>query len=693
MAERVRFPAWVSEDELEALYRSATCFVLPSLIEGFGLPVLEAMARGVPVACSNRPALPEVAGDAALLFDPLDQAAVTEAVRRLLRDAELRTTLVERGLVRAREFSWRRTAEADARELSPRARRVTSPVRGPPRAHPARPRLPGDALGAPAVGAPARGSLRGGLPAAGAELVRRLRAEPAALSGQVDRRLPAPAEPGRCWRAPSATATSMRTRRSRGRTSSTRRSSRTGSRPTRRGARRATAIASSSPSGRRFRCSTPTETGMRGSPAGETLAATDLFLAATERARTALLLEGVDPGRIEVVPPGIDVERFRSAPPQTPPDEHLVVSPGRLVWEKGHQDVMRALALLRREGGPAARLLVVGSGPEEARLRAYAGELGIADAVEFRSVPYEEMPAVFARASCMVLASLATASGGYYVGDVPHLFWEEQFGLVLRRGDGRRPADRREQLGRDPRGGRRLGDVLRARRLARPGADPRRGRRSRVRPASESSTRPSACEPSRPRRPPSGSRPRTTGCSPSRRAREAGGATAATSRACGADRPSPARRAPPGGARASANASSARVGGGERREVANRGRVHDPEPAAVGAQVHPVELEAPAHARARPETGARGLARRGRRRRSGRSRRRSSGVRSRRGRRQVIRWLMLLRSACAGWARPRPAAAAVSANETSVAADEDGVVVGHDHPVVGLEVRAREPAR
>ena len=163
----------------------------------------------------------------------------------------------------------------------------------------------------------------------------------------------------------------------------------------------------------------------------QTLAATDLFLAATERARTALLLEGVDPGRIEVVPPGIDVERFRSPPPETPPDEHLIVSPGRLVWEKGHQDVMRALALLRREGGPAARLLVVGSGPEEERLRAYAGELEIADAVEFRSVPYAEMPAVFARASCVVLASLATASGGYYVGDVPRLFWEEQFGLVL----------------------------------------------------------------------------------------------------------------------------------------------------------------------------------------------------------------------------------------------------------------------
>ena len=112
VADRVRFPAWVSDAELEALYAQATCFVLPSLIEGFGLTVLEAMARGVPVACSDRPALPEVAGDAALLFDPQDQAAVTDAVRRLLRDEGLRRRFAERGLARAREFTWRRTADA-----------------------------------------------------------------------------------------------------------------------------------------------------------------------------------------------------------------------------------------------------------------------------------------------------------------------------------------------------------------------------------------------------------------------------------------------------------------------------------------------------------------------------------------------------------------------------------------------------
>jgi glycosyltransferase involved in cell wall biosynthesis len=168
----------------------------------------------------------------------------------------------------------------------------------------------------------------------------------------------------------------------------------------------------------------------------ETLAATDLFLPTTERARDALLLEGVDLERTRVLSPGVDVDRFASAPrPDPPPEDHVVVSPGRLVWEKGHQDVMRALAAMRRglvEAGPSTvRLLVVGSGPEEARLRAYARELGISDAVEFRSVPYEEMPAVFAGSSCMVLASLATASGGYLLGDIPRFFWEEQFGLVL----------------------------------------------------------------------------------------------------------------------------------------------------------------------------------------------------------------------------------------------------------------------
>jgi glycosyltransferase involved in cell wall biosynthesis len=169
----------------------------------------------------------------------------------------------------------------------------------------------------------------------------------------------------------------------------------------------------------------------------QTLAETDLFLPATERARQALLLEGVEPERIEVCPPGIDLERFsRAASPASPYDEHLVISPGRFVWEKGHQDVLRALAaihrgLIKAPEGARARLLLVGQGPEEQRLRSYASELGIAEAVEFCSVPYEEMPSLYTRASCMVLASLATGSGGFYLGDNPRFFWEEQFGLVL----------------------------------------------------------------------------------------------------------------------------------------------------------------------------------------------------------------------------------------------------------------------
>ena len=169
----------------------------------------------------------------------------------------------------------------------------------------------------------------------------------------------------------------------------------------------------------------------------QTLEATDLFLAATERAREALLLEGVDASRIEVCYPGIDTERFsRAARPEPPPQDHVVISPGRLVWEKGHQDVMRALAAMRRGLVPAPndaqpRLLLVGAGFEEPRLRAYADDLGIADAVEFSTAPYDSMPDLYARASCMVLASLATASGGFWLGDRPRFFWEEQFGLVL----------------------------------------------------------------------------------------------------------------------------------------------------------------------------------------------------------------------------------------------------------------------
>jgi glycosyltransferase involved in cell wall biosynthesis len=106
----VRFLGWVESDELEDLYDVAAAFIMPSLYEGFGLPVLEAMARGVPVACSDRSSLPEVAGDAAVLVDPLDTEAIARGLAELLGSPERRAELSARGVERAREFSWERTA-------------------------------------------------------------------------------------------------------------------------------------------------------------------------------------------------------------------------------------------------------------------------------------------------------------------------------------------------------------------------------------------------------------------------------------------------------------------------------------------------------------------------------------------------------------------------------------------------------
>jgi len=109
--ERVIFLGPVSETDLPGLYAHAALFILPSLDEGFGLPVLEAMASGTPVAASKAGSLPEVVGEAGLFFDPLEIPEMANALKCGLTDAPLRNSLREKGLVRARGFSWQNSAD------------------------------------------------------------------------------------------------------------------------------------------------------------------------------------------------------------------------------------------------------------------------------------------------------------------------------------------------------------------------------------------------------------------------------------------------------------------------------------------------------------------------------------------------------------------------------------------------------
>jgi glycosyltransferase involved in cell wall biosynthesis len=110
LSDRVVVTGYVPTADLASLLSGALAFVFPSLYEGFGLPVLEAMACGTPVVCSNVSSLPEVAGNAALLVDPLDTEALVEALARIVSDPGLRRELVQRGFRQAKRFSWRRCA-------------------------------------------------------------------------------------------------------------------------------------------------------------------------------------------------------------------------------------------------------------------------------------------------------------------------------------------------------------------------------------------------------------------------------------------------------------------------------------------------------------------------------------------------------------------------------------------------------
>ena len=109
--DKIILPGFVAEEDLPAIYAGALLTVQPSLWEGFGLPVLEAMACGSPVCASNAASLPEVGGNAARYFDPSSTEAMTSTLAEVLRDAALRQEMRERGLIRAAAFSWRHTAE------------------------------------------------------------------------------------------------------------------------------------------------------------------------------------------------------------------------------------------------------------------------------------------------------------------------------------------------------------------------------------------------------------------------------------------------------------------------------------------------------------------------------------------------------------------------------------------------------
>lgn len=108
--DRVRTLGFVSDAELKWLYQHATAYVFPSFSEGFGLPALEAMVHGVPVASSNATCLPEVCGDAAAYFDPASPADMAKTIAMLLSDSKLRADLIKKGYTQASKFSWERMA-------------------------------------------------------------------------------------------------------------------------------------------------------------------------------------------------------------------------------------------------------------------------------------------------------------------------------------------------------------------------------------------------------------------------------------------------------------------------------------------------------------------------------------------------------------------------------------------------------
>jgi len=111
LRRHIHLEGYVPRDRLLSYYKNAICLVFPSLYEGFGLPILEAMACGTPVITSETSSMPEVAGDAALLVNPYDIPAIADAMNRLISDNQLRERLISMGLERTKQFSWKKCAE------------------------------------------------------------------------------------------------------------------------------------------------------------------------------------------------------------------------------------------------------------------------------------------------------------------------------------------------------------------------------------------------------------------------------------------------------------------------------------------------------------------------------------------------------------------------------------------------------
>ena len=111
VSERIVFTDYVEEDKLPIFYQNATCFILPSLYEGFGLTVVEAMACGCPVIVSNTSSLPEIVGDAGIRINPNDVKNISSAIKRVLSNSEIRTTMIQQGFDQIKQFSWENCAE------------------------------------------------------------------------------------------------------------------------------------------------------------------------------------------------------------------------------------------------------------------------------------------------------------------------------------------------------------------------------------------------------------------------------------------------------------------------------------------------------------------------------------------------------------------------------------------------------